>query len=383
MPNSKRTYRTGVIGFAHMHVNELIRCFDAHPQVEWVACADTQPAPNSPEVAGTRGANLKRAHEQVGIPKVYDDYRDMLDKEKFDIIIFCPENARCAEVGEAIAAHGAHMLTEKPMTATMSQALRLARAADYAQVKLVTNWPTTWSPAARKAKELIDAGAIGDVLQFKHRNGPSLGPLAKGSKHPGDTIVDGTLSEAELSREWWYHTSEGGGALLDYCCYGACIASWYLGEDATAVVGMAANLQSPFGDAEDNAVLTVRFPKAMAIIEGSWTTANPGVPTGPIIYGSEGTMVITRSGVEIYRDRGIGEPTEVVQGDPLPEGRDDIAKEMIHHIETGEPLHPTLDVPVNLQTMAILDAGIRSTQSGGVELIDHGNWPQVRPGFNG
>ena len=75
-----RTYRLGVIGFAHMHVNELMRRFNALPNVEWVACADTVPKrPELVEARSTRGWNLRQAHEQIGIPKVYADYREMID----------------------------------------------------------------------------------------------------------------------------------------------------------------------------------------------------------------------------------------------------------------------------------------------------------------
>ncbi|MBT5711553.1 hypothetical protein HOI71_10955, partial [Candidatus Poribacteria bacterium] len=99
-----RTHRVGVIGFAHMHVNGMIDSFAALPNVEWVACADTVPVvPSISEEDSTRKANLKRALEHTGIPKAYDDYREMLDAEECDIIVFCPENARHGEVAEAIA----------------------------------------------------------------------------------------------------------------------------------------------------------------------------------------------------------------------------------------------------------------------------------------
>ncbi|MGH2411223.1 MAG: hypothetical protein ACRDGS_12755, partial [Chloroflexota bacterium] len=81
-----RTYRLGVIGFAHMHVNELIRVFNLLPNIEWVACADTVPArPELVEARSTRGWNLRQAREVVGIPKAYDDYRAMLDAEKLNL----------------------------------------------------------------------------------------------------------------------------------------------------------------------------------------------------------------------------------------------------------------------------------------------------------
>ena len=102
----------------------------------------------------SRGANLKRAQELIGIPKAYDDYREMLEREELDIVVFCPENARHGEVAEAIANKGVHMVTEKPMSASLSNALRMARAAQANDVALMINWPITWQPAIRAVLHL-------------------------------------------------------------------------------------------------------------------------------------------------------------------------------------------------------------------------------------
>jgi predicted dehydrogenase len=365
-----KTYRLGVIGFAHMHVNTLIDRFDDLPNVAWVACADTVPAvePFSAKPSSRR-ANVKRAQEQTGIPKVYADYREMLEKEAFDIMIFCPENARHGEVAEAVAAKGIHMVTEKPMAEDLSGALRMVRAARANDVELMINWPTTWRPHIRAMKRLIDDDAIGDVWEIKWRNGPSMGPLAYNTGA-------NAFTDREKGAEWWHQTAPGGGALLDYCCYGACLARWYIGEPADAAIALKANVASHYGDAEDNAVITVRFPRAMAILEGTWTTWHEGVPHGPIAYGTQGTLVATREGVRVYTTRGseIGEPDRLVVGDPLPEGRATLAEEFIHHLETGDPLHPTLDMMFNLEAMAILDAGIRAAATGKLALVDNATW---------
>jgi hypothetical protein len=37
---------------------------------------------------------------------------------------------------------------------------------------------------------------------------------------------------------------------------------------------------------------------------------------------------------------------------------------MLHHIETGAALHPTLDVPLNREAVAILEAGRRAAETG-------------------
>jgi predicted dehydrogenase len=271
------------------------------------------------------------------------------------------------------------MVTEKPMSASLSDALRMVRAARANNVSLMINWPTTWSTSVRTMKRLIDQGVVGDIWEVKWRNGASLGPLSYGK---GDDAV----TDVEKGSEWWHQSAPGGGALLDYCCYGACLSRWFIGEPAVAATAIKANLGSPYGDAEDNGIITVRFPKALAILEGTWTTWHVGVPTGPIVYGTKGTLVANRQAgqqgnpsrevVEVYTTRSHGptSPDHVIEGEPLPEGRATLAEEFIHHLETGEPLHPTLDMDNNLQFMAILDAGIRSAASGKVEMINDATW---------
>lgn len=352
------TYRVGIVGFAHMHVTWLIDQFDALPNVEWVACADTVPSTATlSDAPMTRIANLRYAQGKAGIEKVYEDYEEMLDEEEFDIVIACPENARHGQVTEAIAAAGAHVLVEKPPAASYAEALHMARVARREEVVLCINWPSTWGASLRLAKRMVEAGEIGDVFQYKRRSG-SMGPLA-------------SLSNDEKGAEWWHSAADGGGALLDYCCYGASISRWVIGEPPQAVTGLAANFRSHYGDASDNAVLLARYPSAMAILEATWSCVNHGVSSNEVIYGTKGTLALEPGGVRVFKDGGSG---TLVEAEPLPENRNNVAKELIHHLETGEPLHETLTPRHNLEAMSILDAGIRSVKSGKLELVHTVNW---------
>jgi predicted dehydrogenase len=182
------------------------------------------------------------------------------------------------------------------------------------------------------------------------------------------------MNGVELAATWWHQAAAGGGAMLDFCCYGALASRWLIGQPAVAALGMAANLNSHWCDASDNGVILARFPGSMALIEGTWTTADQGGPTS-IVYGTTGTLTLERDAggqtVRIGRAGGIG---EVYKPDPLPAGRATIAEEYIHHLETGEPLHPTLSAALNLEVMAILDAGLRSAASGMLETVDSATW---------
>jgi predicted dehydrogenase len=367
----EKSYRVGVIGFAHMHVNELVDRFATTGRTPIVACVDTTPrTPSLTTVEGSRKANLKRALALPSSPRLYEDYRELLKAERLDIAILCPENARHAEIAAAAAENGVHVLTEKPMAATLDDARAMTDAAKKAGVKLVVNWPIVWSPAFRALKKLVKDKAIGDLWEVRWRNPASLGPLAHGSLHPGDTVVSGTVSDAEKGAEWWHQAKVGGGALLDYSCYGACLSAWLMPEQATSVLGLTANLRSGYGDAEDNAAMIVRFPAALSILEASWTTVHNGGAPVLALYGTEGTIAVEGGEILLYREPRSKTPSRVEKGEPLPEGRSTIAEEFLRHLETGEPLHPLLDLPINLATMAILDAGIRSARSGETEPVE-------------
>ena len=370
-----KKYRVGVVGFAHMHINNVLALFGKHPQVELVACADVEPSrPELRKGPYTRQWNLEHALNDLGMPKACDDWRAMLADEKLDIVIVCSENARHPEVVAACAAAGAHVCVEKPMARSLSDALAMVRSVQAAGTKMIVNWPIAWEPAARKTKALIDAGAIGRVLEVRTRLGHT-GPLGTGASHAGVSEQAAPLTATELGAVWWHHVADGGGAMLDFCCYGAMVSRWFIGQPGLAAVGMKGNLNSPFGDADDNGAMIARFPGAMGLFEGTWTTWDHGVGCGPIVYGTTGTLVMaSQDGKPVVREcRGGGKVT-VHPAEALPEGRHTVAHELIHHLETGEPVHPTLEMALNLDAMAILDAGLRSAETGRQETVDSAVW---------
>src|SRR5687767_2204763 len=125
-----KRYRLAVIGFAKGHVKGIMGHFARHPQVDWVAYADVPSrVPEQWHLRSSRTDDLRAAREEIGIPMFYEDWRQLLEKERLERVICCAENAEDGEVAEAIAAHGARVVTEKPMGARLPEALQMARAA--------------------------------------------------------------------------------------------------------------------------------------------------------------------------------------------------------------------------------------------------------------
>lgn len=357
--------KIGLIGYAHAHVISNARSFaQLGDKVTFVAGADTVPLTKPiADTPGTRPYLIRLMNEELAIPPehFYEDYHEMLERHEFDLILVNAENAQHADVCEAILAKNIHVVMEKPLGVTMDDARRMKRAVERSEAEIILNYPSTWWAHVRKAHELVQSGEIGKVLKFTYRNLDSLGPFSYGED----------LTDAEKAAEWWYQAEAGGGALLDYCCYGANLASWFLDEAPVSAYGLKGNFMSPFGDVDDYATITVRYPSTVAILEGSWVTKSTGIPHGPIIYGTEGTIVVGFDGtVEVFKTRHHEAPDAIYEGLELEEGRRTLGQEVLHHLETGEPIHPTLDFELNMRAMGILDAGIRSAASGQMELVD-------------
>ncbi|MFO7936364.1 MAG: Gfo/Idh/MocA family oxidoreductase [Kiritimatiellia bacterium] len=369
-----RKYRVGIIGFAHPHINHVASMFAAHPQADIVACADTIPlCPELRSVPYTRDWNIRNVMKLADIPKRYNDYNEMLAEEKLDIVLINSENNQHPDIVEASARAGAHVCVEKPMAISLSDAQRMNDACQAAGTSIIVNWPATWLPHARKAKELIDSGAIGHLVEINYRVGHS-GPYGPGASHKGVSESAEPLTEEERAAIWLHQEAAGGGAMIDLCCYGMMYGVWYTGEKAVAVQGIRANLDSKWCDADDNGVMIARFPDAIAVAQGSWTTLGRQFLTaGPLmIFGSEGALSLEIYGEKpvVQLTRGAGHEVEIFEPEPLPEGRDNLAAEFIHHLETGEPVHETLSADFNLAMTEVFDAGLRSAATGDLIKLD-------------
>lgn len=155
-------YRVGIIGcgsIANYHMNG----WNGVDQVEVVALAD--PVAAAREDFGDRH----------GIAQRYEDFRQMLDDEMLDIVSICTWHklhapmtiAACARKPKAV-------LCEKPMATSLGDCDDMLIAARRNRVKLAIAHQRRFNPAWTLAKELVAAGAIGEVRQVNARGGQGL-----------------------------------------------------------------------------------------------------------------------------------------------------------------------------------------------------------------
>ena len=224
-----RTVNVGVIGVGAMGENH-VRVYHKMEEANLMGVSDVS------ERA------LKKIEKKYGA-KGYTDYCELLANPEIEVVSVCvPTTFHHAVVMEAIR-HKKHVLVEKPIAFTLTEAEEMIAAAKDAGVILATGHVERFNPAVQKAKELIDDGVIGDIVSaFAKR----VGPLPPRIKDVGVSI--------------------------DLAIHDLDIMNYLFEEEITQVYG---TMNSSFDDSEfeDHAEIMVSFDnESTGIIEVNWLT---------------------------------------------------------------------------------------------------------------
>ena len=152
LPKRLRVALIGVDG----HIAEITSPLKVLPDVELVAVAEPDPRAMR-KVA--RSAVIAKA-------KHYADYRQMLDREKPDVVSICGPNGDRAEAILACAERRLHVAAEKPLTTERADFERVRRAVKESGIKLTMLLPMRFYPIYAAIKQIVDSGEIGEVAQM-------------------------------------------------------------------------------------------------------------------------------------------------------------------------------------------------------------------------
>ena len=119
-------------------------------------------------------AAAKSAAEELGVEKVYTDYHDILDDKEIDAVVVVAPTDLHEQIVIDCANAGKHIFCEKPMAMTVEECDAMIEACERNNVKLQIGFMRRYDASFREAKAMLDAGAIGELVQV-HSNtrGPS------------------------------------------------------------------------------------------------------------------------------------------------------------------------------------------------------------------
>ncbi len=232
---AQRVVKIGMMSFAHMHAGSYAHSIVSRPDLELVGIADHDKL---------RAEATAKQFET----KAFESYEALLSAPGLDAVVICPENRRHRELTEMAAKAGKHILCEKPLATTVSDAEVMIAACKSAGVQLMTAFPCRYAPVMQRLKAAIDTGSVGNILAMRGTNR---------GRNPGGWFID----QAE----------SGGGATIDHTVHVTDLMRWMLKDEVKEVYCEMSNGIS-HADFDDVGFLSLTFQKGVfGTLDASWS----------------------------------------------------------------------------------------------------------------
>lgn len=264
--------------------------------------------------------------------EAFDSIDSMVNDDRIDVVgVFSPTGVHFDQVMQCLEA-GKHVLVEKPVALDVKEIEAIDRKATERGLLVFPGHNFVYRPVVRKAKEIVDSGALGTVSYASFRSMHFI----------PEEHATGWRRSFELS---------GGGAMIDSGTHLVYQSLYLLGEPVD-FCSFSSRMHYREMDGEDTCVITAQYPSgAIATISQVWSAADPSA--GEIrIVGDQGVLlisdVLTLNGEVVETDSGyersfhhtVSALVEAVTGDGAPLSTLDDAAKTLGIIQRSYEMSP-------------------------------------------
>jgi predicted dehydrogenase len=288
----------------------------------------------------------------------YTDLDRMLDAVKPEAVAAFGSIYEHMMVVEACAPRKIHVMVEKPMATNNEHAARMAELASKYNIQILTDYETSWYPSTEKTWQLAnDSNYLGKIRKVVIHDGHE-GPKEIGC---GKEFLDWLTDPVQ----------NGGGALIDFGCYGANLMTWLMqNEDPLSVTAVTRQFKPEiYPKVDDDATIVVNYPSAQCIIQASWNW--PFGRKDMEVYGESGYIIsVNNTAMRLRNSKSGGEHSILVTTKDVPVYDDpfsyfaDVLRGKIQVPKKG-----TYSLENNIMVVKILDAARESAQTGRTVVI--------------
>ncbi len=262
--------RVGIVGLIHGHVDGFFHDSFHNPEIQIVGIAESNQQ------------LFLRYAKQYGLDRnlLFSSLEEMLQKVHPQAVLVYSNTYDHRHVVEVCARHGVHVMMEKPLAVSLEDARAIQQAARQGKIHVVVNYETTWYRSNRAAYDLVRQNGLGDIRKIV---------VHDGHKGPQEINVApeflAWLTDPKLN---------GAGALFDFGCYGADLATWLMdGRRPDSVTAITQHIKPDvYPRVDDEATIILTYPKAQAIIQASWNW--PFDRKDMEVYGQTGYAITVR-----------------------------------------------------------------------------------------
>ena len=336
--------RVALAGLAHGHAFGFFDQFQKRGdlQVVGIAEADQQLA-----------AQFKKKYSlEPGL--FYSDLEEMLKATHPQAVLAYTNTFDHRRVVEICARYGVPVMMEKPLAVSFEDARAIERAAHAGKIQVLVNYETTWYRSNQAAYDLVHQKTIGEIRKIVVHDGHS-GPKEIGV---GPEFLV-WLTDPKLN---------GAGALFDFGCYGADLATWLMdGRRPDSVTAVTQQIKPDiYPRVDDEATIILTYPNAQAIVQASWNW--PFSRKDMEVYGQKGYAITV--GRDALRVR-FPEKEEIsADAMPLPKRKEDSISYLRAVLLEGLKPEGQSSLETNVIVTEILDAARRSAATGRTISLD-------------
>ena len=343
-PALESPLRVGVIGLVHTHVHWLLGRED-RGDIKIVGIVE----PNR-DLA-------QRYSEQHGYSMdiVFNTIEEMVEATQPEAVTAFNTIYDHLAVVEYCAPRGIHVMVEKPLAVNLEHARKMADLAKDHGIHLLTNYETSWYGSNEAAYDLLHDDVVGDLRRLIFYTGHP-GPIEIGCN---EEFVE-WLIDPELN---------GGGALTDFGCYGANLATWLMQGEVPISVSCITQQIKPnlYPEVDDDATIIITYPKTQVLIQASWNWSHNRKEME--LYGTHG-YVFCKNGtdMEILEEEEKGPYKQ--QAEPLNVAVNDPFAYLAQVVKNNHPVE-AWDVSApenNFRVMQILEAAKIAAQTGQTQI---------------
>jgi glucose-fructose oxidoreductase len=331
--------RVALVGLVHGHAQGFLRSLPGNDLAMLVAIVEPQQ-----DLAQNYAAKY-----HLDAKLFYTDNEKMLTEQHPDAVLVYTSIADHRKVIEAAARHGVSSMVEKPLATTLEDALAIRDIARNQHVHVLVNYETTWYASNQEVFAEAAAGKLGDLRKVVVHDG-----------HEGPKEID---VEPEFLSWLTDPAQNGAGALFDFGCYGADLATVLMRGQAPVSVTAVTQTDKPeiYPGVDDDATIILRYAKTQAVLMPSWNWSFSRKDME--VYGSAGYAITVAADHLRVRYRGQDVESQLTAA-PLQQPR----RDSLHYLAAvlhGEikPDGDLSSLETNMVVMQILDAALRSAQT--------------------
>lgn len=286
----------------------------------------------------------------------YTDYRSMIQEVKPDLVSIATESGIHAEIALFCIDHGVHVIIEKPMAMSISDANEIIRCSEEKHVKVSACHQNRFNIAVQEMRHALEAGRFGR--------------LSHGSIHVRWNRNQGYYDQAPWRGTW----AQDGGALMNQCIHGIDLLRWTFGGEIEEVYGQTRQQFHDYLEAEDVGMAVVKFKNgAIATIEGTTNVYPKNLEETLYIFGEKGTVKIggtSTNNIDVWdfadeseldtKNKGLQEETSNVYGN----GHTSLFADMIDAIRNDRK--PYVDAYAGRDALELVLAIYKSQKEGHV-----------------